>query len=311
MYEEALDKETVDEFETITNFPLTQFMNDYSDFIKEDLTFFISYYSGYNTYLRADSFNRFESLKQRVDSLFEIVASKNRELGNYKFWVLLEMCERIKVKIDTIDNASKWFRSSVRDVKFSAPYKEVVLKQNQTLEALLNEQDQSDILNSSTDLAINNNLKEEDYTTQGGNLLRVVLESNIENVFLNSVVDNLQGDSVLGKDFQNKLEFDDNDLKTLEYRETFKQTVQILSALRRGDNPEFRNSGLDLKNIIGVSLGALAYPTIVRQLTELFSSDDTIKSFLINKMKRETDALFIEFTVESKLSESENILISI
>ena len=77
----------------------------------------------------------------------------------------------------------------------------------------------------------------------------------------------------------------------------------ILSTLRVGDNPYLANNGINRKNIIGGNVSLINLPLLVRQMTANFSTDDTIKSFVISDVQRASDALMIIFTVTSVLGD--------
>jgi hypothetical protein len=128
-----------------------------------------------------------------------------------------------------------------------------------------------------------------------------------------SVVDVIFGESVYGKDLQQKLEFENDDLKVLGYQETIKQAFNIALNLRRGDNPEFPNDGLQSSLIIGQNLNSILYPSILRQLYDTFAKDDTMKSIAITNINHNNigikDTVELDIQAETRIGEIINDLI--
>lgn len=110
------------------------------------------------------------------------------------------------------------------------------------------------------------------------------------------------GESVYGKDLQKKLEFADDDLKVLGYKETIRQAFEIALNLRRGDNPEFPNDGLQSSLVIGQNLNSILYPSLLRQLYDVFAKDDTMRSIAIVDVKHGNSGLkdTVELAVQAE-----------
>lgn len=302
---ENLNKNNIEAFEKVIDLSIQPLIYNYSNFITNDMETFINYYKEANTLMDVSVFNKFKEIKEQISFLFEKVEERREKLNKYEFWVLLEWLEVMRVKIDTIDNCAKWYRSSKRDLKFSPTCKEVVLKQNQSVESLLFDIGEEDYFNEANFLSISNQLEEEMYTSQGGNSLKI--EENIidKSYFLKAVVDVMVDENILGKDLKKKIGFINDDLETLEPKETFIQSVQILIELKKGDNLEFKNSGLGVKNIFEGNSASFSYPSIIRQLGEVIDTDDTISNFSVNSIKKEQDAIFVELTINSILNDEE------
>jgi len=111
---------------------------------------------------------------------------------------------------------------------------------------------------------------------------------------------------VLGRDFANTISFEDDDIKTLSPTDTFAQTIETLINVKKGDNPEFKTDGINPKFIVGSNVNNVTYPIIFRDLTNLFSTDDSIKSFSIVDINRTADSVEISFEVENRKGEISN-----
>lgn len=302
-----LNKDIFEEFESITNYPLSDFIKVFAFFVTNNYPKIVSYFSNESDVADAQSFKNLQSLLKESVKIFGIISENSERFNNYKWWVLIDELEKVKIKLETSENSSKWLRSSISQVRFTPQTADITLKQGQTIESLAREKvGIEDWNNDWKDIAVLNNVAEEDYTLEGGNLLKVVLQGN-NSFFLQTVVDNLQGDAVLGKDLDKNLSFDDNDLRVLSPQDTFQQSIQILSSLKILDNPEQPDQGLSQAFIVGSNINLLTFPTIIRQMTNTFNTDDTVKSFSIVSIDREQDAVFITFDIENRLGDIDQI----
>ena len=127
-------------------------------------------------------------------------------------------------------------------------------------------------------------------------------KQNGDSIFIESVVDNIVGEKILGKDILYKTTFENDDLLVLSYKDTFFQSVNILMKLKKGDNPEFYDLGLQKNVAVGSNINSISYPVLLRQISEAFQTDDTIKSQEITGFRKEQDAIFIDMEIESKMS---------
>lgn len=273
----------------------------FESFYTNDFGFIQQYFSGEVQTANPNSFNNLDNLKKEFNLIFRNIEQNQSALNNYKYWEVLELLESMKNDIDTTSNLAKWLRSTVTEVRYSPISTDLTLRQNQTLEMLLRESGDNNWKDNWRDLALNNNLTEEDYTSDGGNLLSVQLVSG-RTLQIQSVVDTISKDTILGKDFNRKLTFVDDDLDTLDMRNTFIQSAEICVSLRKGGNPSLPELGL-AKEIFGTNRIALNYPFIFRRISECLATDDTFKNSTVEDIRREQDGLFIDIQIESIISD--------
>lgn len=309
MTDNALDIEIVAEFESITQYPLSKFLSDLNSFLEKDQGNIISYYSGNISVLNNTSFNNLKNLIEETQMLFSIFSLNKNTFSNYKWWILLDQIEKIENMLMMVDNSSKWLRSTISKGNFNPnPEVDIPFNQGQTLESV--ERDvlgSSDWNNTWASLAIKNDLVEEDYTSDAGFLIKANFNYSQNSFKVNSIVDNPVGEKVLGIDIDKKIQYVDDDLLVLSPRDTFFQNVTILINLRRGDNPEFFNQGINPKLVVGSNVNSLTYPSLFRQISSLFKADDTIKAFEIVSINRVQDSVSIDFDVESRLGDMQSI----
>lgn len=282
-------KEVVENFSDIVGYDLTSFLLNYADFIEQDRSSIVDFYQGNIDTLPSTSLDNLKDLLYEVNKVDELFYSNKDSFDTADFNELIDMIGDIKLNLLTIDNTSKWVRSSVTNNGYTSNIEmSTTLNQNQTLEQLaksvgyLNEDDDW------IEMALRNDVAEEDYTSQSGLKLEVSLQNNLK-INIISVVDTIQGESIYGRDLQKKLEFEDDDLKSLDYKPTIEQAFEIAINLRRGDNPEFPDDGLQSSLIVGQNLNSILYPSIFRQIYQSFAKDDTFRDISILDIKQLVD----------------------
>lgn len=301
-----INKVILQEFQQITNYDLVKFFTDFTNFMKLRYNQMVDFYTGNADKLDRNILHELQNLNSQITIVYDLIESHKHRLNNLKWWDLITEIDNVDLSLKTTNKIDKWLRSSVTTTAFSQNIQfDYVLRQNQTLEnvsnTVLNERNWQD---DWTKIAFDNDLREEDYTPAGGNQLKVYFKNAINSFNIESIVDNIVGEKVLGLDIYRKITFENDDLKTLSYQDSFKQAVLILSTLKKGDNPACPEHGFSKNITAGGNINMVAYPAIFRQMATTFSNDDSMKSFAITKIRRETDALYLDFTVESRLDET-------
>lgn len=272
-------------------------------FLSVDVNRIIAYYRGATEEAPEASFSRLNQLMREVRILLEKYNQNGAVFGNVGDWDTLDEIEDIYLKLQTVQNISRYLRSAILQNSWNRnPQFEYGLHQNQTLEnvaedVLLG----NDSTNQWVDIAIKNDLEEEGYSSQGE--VKLTLPASLEqtNFFLESVLDNIVDENAYGRDLQAQYEFVDDDLAVLAPRDTFKQAVDILLNLKKGDIPKFRNLGLE--GLVGQSRNSFRAPAVIRQINETLDTDDTISSIQIVNIRREQDAFFVDLTINTFFNE--------
>jgi hypothetical protein len=157
------------------------------------------------------------------------------------------------------------------------------------------------------DLAIKNRLEEEDYSNDGGTDLKITFNRGNAGLKVNAVVDVIQGKSIYGKDVYRKIQWvKDNgflNLKVLSYDDTIMQAIDILANLKKNDNPDNPNNGLQSNIVVGSNRALFNFPVIIRQMSQTFANDDTLKNFKINNLSRDQDNMVMDYAVQTRLDE--------
>ena len=297
----ALNNDLLKEFQKITRYDLQEYFLQFEILVQNHFSQIIQFYNGRQKVIPSESLTLLENMLTESKSLDWIIGLNVNRMNRTDFWDLLEIIEDVKTKLETMDNTPRWARASVVLAKrVTDPLLNVKLGQGQTIENLTLTQLGS--VNQHQDwynIAISNDLREEGYTSGGGNLLKVNAQGGKSFQIL-SIVDTMDSESMKGMDIDKKIEWVDNDVKVLAGNDSFLQDVNILFELRKGDNPEFVQHGLTPDLAVGQNLNSIAFPLLVRQIGELMRTDDAIASYSINNLERVQDGVFIDLTIVSK-----------
>lgn len=285
-----------DEFREITGVDIAQFFEDYITFVDTHLQRIIDYYNGAD--IDQDAFNFFDSLKDQANNIENTFSQYLKRFCTTDYWELVDRLGDIQVKLSTVDNLSRWQRSSRLNRFDSNVSIEYIQGENETLERISRGAGFINYENDWQQLAIDNNTIEEDYTSQGGVILNIVLANNA-NFQIRNIVDNLNGDNLKGKDIKNKIEFENNDIVTVTGDEAIEQTLNNIFSTLKGSIPEFLEDGID-PNVIGSNVTLIQYPTIFRGLIELIQKDDRFNSITLIDVVREDDNVFMQIRVDTK-----------
>lgn len=304
-------EDIIEQFFLLTKKDLTLFLNRVKGFLENDYQGISNFFSGRQKEVPEFFFKNFTFLKEELEVIFELFRSNSTLMKDSRWWELLEVIEEIDNRFKTLENINRWSRSSATNFSYSPTVQlDYTLLENQTLEGVAKSiLERKDFQDSWFDVASQNSLDEEDYTGEGGEEIKLQLDRNLNlNITVNSVVDTLIEKSIYGKDLHKKLRWVEDingfgDLEVLGYDATISQTVDILINLKKNDHPDYPNLGLQTNVTVGGNRASLNFPIIVRQLSEVFNSDDSLKNFQIKTLDIKEDNLSIDYQVLTRLNE--------
>lgn len=301
-----VDKEILQEFKKLTRFDIELLLSNAKIFFTQDYHRIVAFYSGERSTIDKGVFDNFDEIERQCNSVFSAFHEVSGRLSNVKWWDLLTLIEEIDSRLKTLRKINKWSRSSLRGVGYDPSYQlTYITKEHQTIERVSQDVLSNDSTDGWYDITVSNHLKEENYTPSGG----VELELNFPNVNrgiqVNSVVAVMEGKAIYGKDIYRKIQIDPvtEDLTVLDYDQTIQQSVEILSQLKRNDNPAYPNDGIQREVIIGGNRATLNFPIFQRQQNAVFATDDTLKKFTIKSLSFNEDQLLLDFEVSTRLDE--------
>lgn len=204
-----------------------------------------------------------------------------------ELWSFMKVCSKLEKFLRVIDLG----RGITRDR---------VLRQNQDLENLGNETG-----NEWEDLAIDNGMNEEDYTPEGGNVLKTPLRFYFGSENIESCVVSPVGEEIYGRDISKDFRLVSSDIEILDNRATLLQTCEILLGLVKGAIPGRRYMGIGNQDFVGNSVG-FSYPVLLRQISESLRTDDSFSSIGLAALERGADGVMMNFSIETRLGEMIN-----
>jgi hypothetical protein len=289
-------------WEQKTSIKIEQFLFDYFDFFKSSYPVIYAFYTGNILEINSTHIQRLGDLITAYEDIETQIISRSGVFTSVLDSEIIEQLSSYQVELMVIKKLNKFLRSNITNPAYSKFYEfDSVLKQA-TIEELSAQVLGSDnYQNDWAGIAEKNDLQEFEYEPEGGNNLLVSVQLASKITPINSIIDVITGQTVLGKDIDKILTWENDDLKTLGYEDTFKQSVEILLGLKQGDIPEFRDLG---RNVYpGSSMKLFAFSPLLRQLTQVFSSDDSIQRFNVSKIKVMDADITFEVEVYSRLEE--------
>ena len=281
------------EFEDITGFNVKEFIQDSSSFLLSKSQILRAYYDGKN--INPEIFlTELDSLVSKYREFSRIVSLNGRIFNNSQFWELIEVTEDLGTKLLMLTQYSRFLRSSrTSNVGGDMITVSNSMGQNESVEKLASQYN-ADPLQT----FIDNDLNEEKYTNEGGNLLNFRF-NRYKSIRVQSIIDNPIGKRVYGKDIDKNFKFSLDDIFTLNPEESVMQSFSILTGLRRGQIPENPDRGVDSKAAIGSNMKTTAYPTIMRQLIDTISTDDSFEFVRVENVNIEKDSVFIDISAQT------------
>lgn len=294
-----LADDTVDIFQQTSRFDLTSYVLDWHSFASTDYPKIVNFYNGTSDTLDKDAARNLANIRKQTDILEDVVLNVQNNFNRMDFWNLIEFIDEINTRLKVISRIDKFMRS----VKYNGINESSIAISYTASDADTPEgiaaKDRSDPQNDWTDIYIKNRILETDYLAEQGGYEVVLGRKNLPQVNLQSVVDNLVGTNVYGKDLDTLFVFEDDDLRVLSPRDTVRQAILTLARLQKGDVPEFLSMGVSPDLVIGSNIGVLSVPFLVREMVQTFQTDDTLLNFRINNVEVQGSSLFVEFEVET------------
>lgn len=304
----ALNNDLIQDFKRMTRFDLEIYLLGVEELSRTYYPKIVAYYRGRSRSLPSLGVKLLDTLASESKKLDWIIGVNVSRFETTDWWDLLELIEDVKVKLQTMQNTPKWARTSLVKATIAAnPNTEVQLVQGQTIERLLGGSlGYADEHQDWYDVAITNDIKEEDYSLNGGKSMSVAASGGSAFNIL-SIVDIMDRETMKGKEIYRKITWEDNDVKVLNGDASFIQDMEILAGLTKGDNPEFVTNGLSKEIAVGQNINSIAYPLLMRQISEVFNRDDSIDRFSVTRIEKVQDGLFIEMEIFSKSRKVFNI----
>ena len=287
-------------FRLVTGYNIEAFFNQYRTFVALHYQNILDYYTGADRV--SESFAALNDLNDQVRMIEPLIDLHRNQFPTIDAWTIIDAYGDIFVAIETMNNMSRWTRSS-RTTQFDAAVRvERTLRQGETFETVIRTIGDRNYENSWAIVTIENYLNEEDYTPAGGASFSYVLRQNV-NFNLANIVDNPSELNVYGKDIRRDMLFADNDFITVTGSDAVQQTVDTILRTRKGSIPEFPEDGIE-DAVIGTNVNTIQYPTIFRNLLNIFRKDPRFTEVNLLDLTRDQDAVFMRLEVKALLRDA-------
>lgn len=295
----------VERFDKIVGYSTKNLLSDYVSFIDAESSYITAYFSGDIEEQPTRSFNALKTLKIQFKTAIDCVSNTKNGLDNLEYFDVVESIEDAYNTLCMLEKYGKFSRTGVGANGYSSGQQiSTSLHQGQTMEDMTGSFGFDNPDNQWADIAIKNAMAETSYTTSGSGKISIPLNSKNNSITVNGVVDYQSTYSAYGKDVNRKITIKDTDLLVLGYKETMVQSAEILSGMAKGDNPEFKEDGIDPYMIYNTATSGTSYPSIIRQIISTFGKDDCFSSVEISDIKKDQDMVSMDIDVITVLGDT-------
>lgn len=298
------------EFKRFSGEEFLPLLENFIYFIENVSSNIVSFYIGgkaYDVYF----FEYLKKLEVELEKVIDNLVIYKSVLLGAGYWTILDICEDSYSKVKSFINLHKYLRvGNIKGSYLDSNQVSYVLKENESLESVARKFSKEE---GWIDIAIVNKLREEDYSLQGGELLKFSVPKGVSiynTTITRDVLGDSSGEKVNGVDINKDISFTEDDIVYLSTKETFKQAIYILSSLKKGDNPEYLENGISTK-LVGGNINSLAFPSLYRDIMFTFGNDDTISFVVVKNIKLEEDILYLEYEIISKYGQVEKGFIKV
>lgn len=285
-----------EKFYNATKIDIAGFFHDVINFLNDDYPSILSYYGGGD--LPASSFKTLDNLLSRSERIDAAFRNFSDLMTTMDMWDLLDTFEDTWGQLLTVNNTGKWMRSSRvgrYDGKF---YLERSLSDFENFEQVSESVGSDDPQNDWEDIAVRNLIEEEAYSPRNGGPIFKISLSTTANFGIDTVVDSLTGNNILGKDIDKQFHFEDNDVATVMYKKAIDQSIDTIMNTLKGDIPEFPEDGVS-NEFVGSNVAAIQYPTLFRNLSTMFAKDDRFVEVNLLSLTRQDDYIIMKINVKT------------
>lgn len=282
--------ETFDKFYNITGYDIKAYFQRFVDFCNNEYPLIADYYDNGGE-LDKDAFLHLLELVRESETIEPLFILHENTLDDISMWDILDNFSETQTKLSTIKSSARWLRSSALN-RNNTLQLEKSLRTGERFEDVARQLNSENPEDDWMSITIPQYIEETDYTFKdGGNKFYVNLKNAGSN-YLDTVVDTLVGENVLGKDIDVNFVFEDDDLKIVVGDEAIKQALEAILSSQKGAVPEFKDYGI-ANEFIGTTVNAIQYPAIFKNVMNMFQRDSRWDSVELTDVKREDDSVFL------------------
>lgn len=282
-------------FYNITGYDIQSFFQEFVDFVNNDYPSIVSYYNGGD--MVPSAFLRLVEISKEANTIEPLFALHSNTLDDISMWDILDDFTEVQTKIATIKSSARWLRSATNG-------RDNTIQMNRALKSGENFEDVSSSMNNPNpqddwmNITTPQYIEEEDYTFENGSGIFYINLKNSGNVAVDTVVDALVDENILGRDIDVNWVFVDDDLKTVTKDDAIMQALDIILNALKGCIPEFPEYGI-ANELVGTTVNAIQYPSIFKDLMNMFQRDSRWSSVELLDVYTEEDAVFLKIQAET------------
>lgn len=300
------DESQLNEFGAKIGLPyqLPQFTDALVFFYENNYPRIVQFFSGRDESISREDVESLNNLVFTFKDLSHKILNNEHIFTTYREWLIADYFEDVFAELIVVTKISKFLRSARTNYNFDGRIEfSYITAARETIEEIANKVlGEEDYNNEWVDIAIRNDIDELSFDLKGGNRLFLGVKLTSNNSSVRGVIDNISGNKILGLDIKKSINFIDDDLEILGHNETASQSVDILAGLHKGDIPEDRTLGRT--PVVGSTKNAIIFSTIIRELVNVFSSDDTLEDFTVKSIEEQNSGDFkIVFEVATRTAQ--------
>lgn len=279
----------LDKFQQVTGYDIRSFFQSYVDFVNNYYSSIVDYYQGGD--MNGEAFQAMNNILKEISIIEPLFKLHETTLDDISMWDILDMFSEIQTKMLTIRNSDRWMRSARLNRTNTLQMKRQ-LRMGESFEVVSQDIEDENPDDDWVNIVTPQYITEEQYEDrEGSNNFYVNLKTTGNNN-IETLVDTLVEDNILGKDFSTSFDFVDNDIEVVQHDESLEQALDIILKSVAGCVPEYKDYGLP-ENYIGTTINAIQYPAIFKSLMNMFQRDGRWKSCELLEVTRQEDAVFL------------------
>jgi len=291
-----------------SKFDVSKYLTDFVKFAETQFPDIVNYYK-IGVDVVDSSFNMLDYLWRQAGEVESMMDDPKNIYVNCEIWELADHFSDIQRKLETAINMGRWSRSSRANRNSDSIKVDYIQRQGESIERISTNTGATTPDDSWIDIAIDNDLNEEKYTSTGGVLLSISFKNNVA-FGIKNIVDSLNKETIYGKDIKKRMEISSGDYITLQGWNSLVQTFDTILATMKGSIPEFPEDGTSHETI-GSNMNIIGFPSLFRNLLQMFKKDDRFSSVDLVDLYVDGDSVFMKIKAETKIGKQliSNILI--
>lgn len=286
------------EFERVTKYPITKFLEKVTSFFNNSYPVIRKYYGGVFETIDNKHLTLLDELDNDCKDILSQFKNFSNKLNSCGYWELMDYINNIQIAIEKTKKLPKFLRTSLTKRGYK-PYIQVSssVGNNRTVEDVADAVREVNIDNTQwVDLMRGNDMHEYDWSIDELTPLNVFVNNRTE-VVVQTILDQPIGKRVYGRDILRKITISDNDLELVEYQDNIEQKCDILLELTRRDIPEYPLLG---KNIGISDYKQFSYPMLVTEVQSTFMQNDLFQYVNVTDISFNNGDLVMSVDIKTK-----------